>query len=94
MKTINKTVVVNGISTKVKFGTERLTNNSFTERFQLGTVANDYAFEIDGQTHIVKCITKATNGGWQGYRMSNSFEFDGRNFGDSEKKVIEYILSK
>lgn len=94
MKTISKTVKVGGNNIKVSFSRQNLTNNTLPAFPASGTVANDCEFVINGATTVVKMISKATNNGKIGYRISQSFEVDGFNLGDSEKKVIEHILSR
>jgi hypothetical protein len=87
---MKKTVVYNGENIKVIFTKENF------EREILGYSQNGYPNHSKG-THDFVINSKKYTINWESRRdatASNTFKFEGFKCGDSEKKMIEFIIAK
>lgn len=85
---MKKTVTVKGEKLKVNFNSRVISRDVVikNERYE-----NTWEFVIDGKPYIVNSIS--TIGKKLFSKLSTRFIYKGVTFPDSEKKVIEYILS-
>ena len=82
---MKKSVTVNGEKIKVDFTNHHYVRTLNTEDRK----ENYHHFEINGNLYPVSSISKRGRTG----KFSTSYYYNGINFNDSEKKVIEFILN-
>jgi len=99
--TINKTVLVDGVKTKVSIVKTRVesilayTNEDNYAEGKIGIIRKSittYNYNVLGKDVNAELISYLKNTR-TGTRMSQEFTLNGQSFGDNEKKVIEAIIN-
>lgn len=82
---MKKTVVINGIKTKVDFHKHSYVRTHESDN----TIAGFCKYNINGIDYTVSHISTRGNSG----KMNKTLNYNGVPFADNEKSVIEHILN-